>query len=145
MRTVRLAAIGAAAACLLPASGAHALSAPSTGCDNKRVQTFNTTLPKAPAAYKAGRGMAVPLQVKRGPVEAAEVNATLILRGKGWFAYGTAITDAAGKGIAVIKVPANARGAATLTVDAFRQLASVPCFNIEEFDFVQLPWGKATK
>lgn len=145
MRTARIAAIGALVGCLLPVASAQARPARGGGCDNKRVQTFNTTLPSAPTSFKAGRGLPVPLQVKRGPVEAAEVNATLILRGKGWFAYGTAVTDTAGNATAVIKVPSGARGAAHLTVDVYKPLASIPCFNIEEFDLVERAWGKAVK
>lgn len=145
MPTARLTALAAAAACLVPLAGAQAAQPAPTACDTKRVHTFSTALPKAPASYKAGRGISVPLQVKRGPVEAPEVGVTLILRGKGWFAYGTATTDTAGKGTAVIKVPAAARGAATLTVDAYRLLATIPCFNIEEYDFLEMPWGKAVK
>lgn len=148
MRTALTTAV--AAACLLPVAAAgpagSATRDAGTACDTRRVQTLTLTLPpKPPTSYKAGRGLPISVNVKRGVVEAPEINVSLILRGKGWFGYGEAVTDAKGNATAVVKIPAGARGAGLLTADVYKFLIAIPCANIEEFDLKELAWGKAVK
>jgi hypothetical protein len=134
-----------AAGLSLPVTAAHADHA-SGGCDNKRAHTFSSALSKPPAKVKAGSRLAVSITVKRGgEVPADGVDVSLTLRGSSWFGYGYGTTDSNGVVSTVIKVPAKARGKATLVVDVHRQLISLPCGNIEEYDLVETPWGTVVK
>ena len=143
MRTAVATALAGAALCL-PSGSAHAHAA---GCDNKRAHTFSSALPsKHPATLKAGSRLRVPITVTRGgAVPASDVEVNLTLRGPAWFGYGYGVTDANGAVTVSVAVPKNARGASTLIVDVHKQLVSLPCGNIEEFDYVETPWGKAVK
>lgn len=152
MRTALTTAV--AAACLLPVAAAApagsatrpASAEAGNACDTRRVQTLTLTLPpKPPTAYKAGRGLPVKVNVKRGVLEAPEINVSIILRGKNWFGYGEAVTDAKGNATAVVKIPSHARGTGTLTADVYKFLIAIPCANIEEYDLEELTWGKAVK
>lgn len=139
-----------AAACLVSVAAAapagSASRAQGSTCDTRRVQTLSMTLPATPpTAYKAGRGLPITVNVKRGVVDAQEIHVSMILRGKNWFGYGEAVTDAKGNATAVVKIPSHARGAGMLTADVYRFLVAIPCANIEEFDLKERPWGKAVK
>ncbi|MDX6275195.1 MAG: hypothetical protein QOJ92_2405 [Frankiales bacterium] len=137
-----LAALGATLC--VPLGAAHAQP---SGCDNKRAHTFSSTLPAShPAALKAGSRLRVAVTVTRGGVvPASDVEVNLVLRGPAWFGYGYGVTDANGAVTALVTVPVKARGAARLVVDVHKQVVSLPCGNIEEFDYVETPWGKAVK
>jgi hypothetical protein len=142
---VRALAVVLAAGLSLPLTAAHADHARG-GCDNKRAHTFSSALSKPPAKVKAGSRMPVTITVKRAgqlPADAVEVGLTL--RGGSWFGYGYGTTDSNGVVSTVVKVPTKARGKATLVVDVHRQLISLPCGNIEEYDFIELPWGTVVK
>jgi hypothetical protein len=128
----------------VPVGVAHAHPA---GCDNKRAHTFSSALPSThPATLKAGSRIRVAITVTRGgAVPASDVEVNLTLRGPAWFGYGYGVTDANGAVTATVTVPVKARGAARLVVDVHKQLVSLPCGNIEEFDYLEVPWGKAVK
>ena len=150
MRNRAALAIGLAGACLLSLAAADpagsAARRAGSACDTRRVQTLTMTLPATPpSSYKAGRGLPITVNVKRGVVDAEEINVSMILRGKNWFGYGEAVTDTHGNATAVVKVPASARGAGQLTADVYKFLVAIPCANIEEFDLDERPWGKAVK
>lgn len=120
---------------------------PDVRCDNKRVHTFASTLPPTHASsFHAGSKVRPTITVTRaGVVPASGINVGLTLRGPSWFAYGSAITDSDGVAKVTISVPKKARGSATLVVDVYRQAVSLPCGNIEEYDYVEAPWGKAVR
>jgi hypothetical protein len=111
------------------------------------VHTFASSLPSShPANLKAGSRLRVPITVTRGGVvPASDVEINLTLRGPAWFGYGYGVTDANGAAAITVSVPKKARGAGTLIVDVHKQLVSLPCGNVEEFDYVETPWGKAVR
>jgi hypothetical protein len=122
-----------------------ALIAPATAaqaCDILQVETLEAELPAAPGALQAGRALTLPVRVTRGGQPAGEVNVFVALRGSGFSAYKSAVTDAAGKVTLPIAVPASARGAAELDLEVYRTLVDLPCAEIEEYDRRTEAWGR---
>ena len=141
-------AVLVAGACMPAAhAAAHARAGAANACDNKRVHTFASAIPKThPATIKAGSKVRLTITVTRGGVvPASAIEVGLTLRGASWFGYGSGVTDGNGVVTTTVAVPKKARGNATLVVDVYHQLVSLPCGNIEEYDYVETPWGKAIR
>lgn len=121
------------------------LVAPATGvqaCESIQVETLQTELPQAPATVPAGRTLSLAIRVTRGAQAAPGVEVYALLQNTGFRAYRSGVTDAAGRVTLGVAVPRTARGAAELSVEAYRPLVHLPCAQIEEYDRRTEAWGR---